>query len=457
MNLTRKQKISYGIGAVGKDMVYMLVSAYLLYYYNTVLGISATFIGAVLMAARVFDAFNDPIMGIIVAKTKTRWGRFRPWIFSGTVLNAVVLYALFAVPQAMNGDTMKVYLTVLYFAWGISYTIMDIPYWSMIPAITEVGSERENLSALARSCAGVGSAIPTVLTMILVPILGGGALALNYQIGFKWWALIVAIIFVISETVCVLNVKEKTVTEVETHGVGEMFRALFANDQAIVSVLTIILLNSALYITSNLVLYYFTYDIGNVTAYSIFSAFGGASQILAMMFFPVFRKFFEKKKLLLFSAAMEIAGYVIILLMAFTNIVKVSEISWMLLFIPGLLVFAGSGLLNVLTTVFLADSIDYGELKNGTRDESVIFSMQTFVVKLASAIAVFVAGISLDAVGIKAEAGAAQAASALNGLRLVMTIGPTILLIVGALFFTKKYILTDAKMKEISQQLQQKR
>ena len=147
--------------------------------------------------------------------------RFRPWIFSGTVLNAVVLYAMFAVPESMGAGGMKVFLTVTYFLWGITYTLMDIPYWSMIPAITEPGKERENLSALARSCAGVGSAIPTVLTMIVVPAISGAALAADklkitdYRIGFKWWALLVAVVFVISEAICVANVKERGDTVVE--------------------------------------------------------------------------------------------------------------------------------------------------------------------------------------------------------------------------------------------------
>lgn len=127
-DLQKRTKIAYGVGAVGKDMVYMLVASYILYYYNSVLGVSSVFIGTVLMAARVFDAFNDPIMGIVVAKTRSRWGRFRPWIFSGTVLNAVVLYAMFAVPESMEAGGMKVFLTVTYFLWGITYTLMDIPY-----------------------------------------------------------------------------------------------------------------------------------------------------------------------------------------------------------------------------------------------------------------------------------------------------------------------------------------
>ena len=166
--LQKKTKIAYGVGAVGKDMVYMLVASYILYYYNSVLGVSSVFIGTVLMAARVFDAFNDPIMGIVVAKTRSRWGRFRPWIFSGTVLNAVVLYAMFAVPESMGAGGMKVFLTVTYFLWGITYTLMDIPYWSMIPAVTRTPADRENLSVVGRTCAGVGSALIAMFTMLLV-------------------------------------------------------------------------------------------------------------------------------------------------------------------------------------------------------------------------------------------------------------------------------------------------
>ena len=135
MELTLKQKTAFGIGAVGKDMVYALSASYVMYYYQDVLGLSASFVGLVLMAARFFDAFNDPFMGVLVAKTRTRWGRFRPWIFSGTLLNALVLYALFAAP-VMDEAALMVYFSVVYILWGVTYTMMDIPYWSMIPAVT---------------------------------------------------------------------------------------------------------------------------------------------------------------------------------------------------------------------------------------------------------------------------------------------------------------------------------
>jgi len=102
MKLSFREKASYGIGAVGKDMVYMLSASYILYYYQDLLGIKAVTMGIILMAARVFDAFNDPIMGVLVAKTKTRWGKFRPWLLMGTLLNAVLLYLMFSAPVSLQ-------------------------------------------------------------------------------------------------------------------------------------------------------------------------------------------------------------------------------------------------------------------------------------------------------------------------------------------------------------------
>ena len=172
MKLTAKEKTAYGLGAVGKDMVYMLSASYILYYYQDILGVSAIAMGVILLVARIFDAFNDPIMGIVVAKTKTRWGKFRPWLLIGTLTNAVILFLMFSAPPSLSGSGLVAYAAVTYILWGVTYTMMDIPYWSMIPAFTEGGKEREGLSALARSCAGVGSAIVTIITVMAVTSIG---------------------------------------------------------------------------------------------------------------------------------------------------------------------------------------------------------------------------------------------------------------------------------------------
>jgi melibiose permease len=453
MKLTRGQTAAYGIGAVGKDMVYALSASYVMYFYQDILGLSATFVGLILMIARVFDALNDPFMGVLVAKTRTRWGRFRPWLMSGTILNAVVLYALFAAPS-LEGTGLMVYFAVVYILWGVTYTMMDIPYWSMIPAVTDTPKDRENLSVVGRTCAGVGSAIVQVGTLIAVSALGGG----SERAGFARIALIVAVVFVIAEAICCAKVREHDGGAMETTSVGQMFKALFSNDQAMVTVLAILLINSSLYLTSNLVIYFFKYDVGGAGwkgNYTLFTTVGGACQILGMMvLYPLLRKKLSNTGLFKTALGLAMGGYALILLTCLAGLGS----NMPLLCLCGALVFAANGILSVLTTVFLSSSTDYGELKTGRREESVIFSMQTFVVKAASGVAVFITGIGLDLIGLVGntdETGpiAAQSAGTILGLRLLMTILPILGLVTALVFFIRKFTLTDTRVQEIADAL----
>lgn len=453
MKLKAKEKVAYGLGAVGKDMVYMLSASYILYYYQDILGVSAFVMGVILMAARVFDAFNDPIMGVLVAKTRTKWGKFRPWLLIGTILNSVLLYVMFAAPPSMDGSGLAAYAAITYILWGVTYTMMDIPYWSMIPAFTEGGKEREGLTTLARTCAGVGSAIITIITMKCVYVLGQG----NERAGFKTFALIIAVIFIVFILITCITIKEKSTVDVEAPSVSQMFKALIENDQAMAVVVTIVLINCAIYTTSNLVIYFFKYDFGGSNwydSYTLFNTFGGAIQILSMMlFFPILRKFFTALRVFYISFFMAIAGYVALLVLAFTNMSSV-----FLLFIPGFFIFAANGMLTVLVTVFLANTVDYGELKNNRRDESVIFSMQTFVVKLASGVAALVASLCLGIFKLNDEAAATGVSgSSVIGLRMTMTVIPVIALLVAIVMFRKKYILTESKVDEITKQIKERR
>lgn len=605
-NLSGKEKFAYGIGAVGKDMVYMLSASYVLYYFQDIMGVSAIAMGIILLVARVFDAFNDPIMGVIVAKTKTRWGKFRPWLMIGTITNAVLLIMMFAAPPSATPGGMIAYAAVTYIMWGVTYTMMDIPYWSMVPAFTESGKEREGLSALARSCAGVGSAIITIVTVMAVAALGtlaasksddnivkvysGKTHSLNYyvacrdedgnptdnymqmdgskvtlnvtgskrffegvdepetgldgaiylkndnsdysfktddvtfeksdgdsaievaidsadsnyvtvvlyvpveeywtmtenadsevvidvksnmeveRLGFKYFTIVIGILFILFITITCVCIKEKSTVDMQTASIGEMFRALIQNDQAMTIVATIVLVNTALFITSNLLIYFFKYDLAGSNwrgNYTLFNTFAGGMQILAMMIlFPLLRKAFTTLKIFYICVFAEIIGYIVLLVMVLSGVTNVFAF-----FVPGFFIMSGFGLLNVVVTVFLANTVDYGELKNNRRDESVIFSMQTFVVKLASGIAALVASICLAVFNIQADStsaldsqglvqkmytlGEAQLIdnSSVMGLRAVMTVGPIAVLVIAYFIFSKKYILTDEKLQEIGEEL----
>ena len=459
MKLTGKEKVSYGLGAVGKDMVYMLSASYISIYFLDVMGISAAAIAVLLLVARVFDAFNDPIMGVLVAKTKTRWGKFRPWLLVGTITNAVILYMMFSIPPTLDGPGLVAYASVTYILWGLTYTMMDIPYWSMIPAFTQSGKEREGLSAFARSCAGVGSALISIITVMSVAALGrkfGGTTdnEIN-RIGYSKFALIIAILFVVFITITCLVIKEKSTVDMKSASIKDMFKALIQNDQAMTVVVAIVMINTALYITQQLVYFFLKYDFSPATYqadFTLFNTVGGGCQILAMMLlFPILRKVMDTIRIFYTCFGMAVTGYILIIIISYTG---TSNVKWLL--IPAALIMAAVGVLNVIITVFLANTVDYGELKNHRRDESVIFSMQTFVVKLASGIAGFLSSMVLFVFNINsdknAEAVAISETSSL-GLRLSMTLIPIVVLLVGFVVFRKKYILSDDRMDEITAEL----
>ena len=241
-----------------------------------------------------------------------------------------------------------------------------------------------------------------------------------------------------------------------------MFRALLQNDQAMTVVVTIVLINCSIYTTSNLVIYFFKYDFGGAgwyNSYTLFNIFGGAMQILSMMIlFPLLRKVLSTIQVFYVSFAMAIVGYVVLLVLAFTNMSNV-----FLLFIPGFFIFAANGMLSILTTVFLANTVDYGELKNDRRDESVIFSMQTFVVKLASGVAAMITAASLELFHLSNDTSDTQAVaesvagSSVVGLRMTMTVLPIVGLLIAVFVFYKKFILTEEKVEEIAQKVKEKR
>ena len=155
--LKLSEKLAFSSTAIGKNLVYFLVATYYMFYLTQVQGLSGTVVGIFFGFTRVFDAINDPLMGTIVDNTRSKFGKFRPWIMAGTVLNAIVLVLMFT-SLADTGIILKyVFYLMLYVLWGITYTLMDVPYWSMIPAIATCGKDKDSVSALTQLAAGIGT------------------------------------------------------------------------------------------------------------------------------------------------------------------------------------------------------------------------------------------------------------------------------------------------------------
>ena len=382
MKFTGKQTAAYGIGAVGKDMVYALSASYVMYYYQDVLGLSATFVGAILMIARVFDAANDPFMGVIVAKTETKYGKFRPWLFVGTVMNALVLFALFSVPKGMTGQGLMVWFAVAYILWGVTYTMMDIPYWSMVPSFTSEEKERNLVATIARTFSGIGQGIISILTPIICPLLSTGITdAKGYSAsGFSRWAGICGVALVFFALICVLLTKETNVVygEKKKFSLKQIFTVIKNNDQLVVFIIFAMLSNAGWYLTSSTAVYYFTDTLGNSKLQSLFQTIGTVGSVLGLLVVPVLSKWFSKRTTYTISLSTAIVGYALMLITG-----PILKLNVVIMDVCYILASVGVSSMFVSQTIFLADIVDYGEYKNGERNESITFSMKGFLQKMA--------------------------------------------------------------------------
>lgn len=456
MNITLKDKITYGIGGFGKNVAYGLVASYTLYYYNTVLGISASFVGVLLMVARIFDAFNDPLMGVVVAKTKSKYGRYKPWILSGAVLNAFVLYAMFTVPVSLAGTGLKMYVTITYFLCGITYTLSDIPYWSIIPAITKAGRKRESLTVFARTFSAIGVAIPTIATMLVVPILGGGSGKAEFRTGFSILSLIIAGIYVITTVITVWNLPNGENAVAKDATVRELLNALLKNDQAMFLAIIIILFSAATTMTTNLAVYMFDYEtgiqpmiitlsedmvIGTKMQYTLFMAINASMQLLAMMvLYPLLRKRLSNRQIFIGSCGFAMIGYLILMIYIFGE-----SVSFLMLLLPCMCISLANGTTYIQISIFVAGAVDYGEAKTGRREDSIVSSLQTLMVKLSAAFASLLVGIGIDLVHLN-EKVIIQTPDTLARLRFLYAI-PPLILVVGAfiVFLWRKTIGVEQK------------
>jgi melibiose permease len=170
---TWREKIGYGVGAIGLDLSYglFLFIPFILSFKR--FGFKGGFLLLLTPIARIWDGVNDPIMGTIVDNTKTRFGKYRPWIVIGALSNAIVLALLFT-SFGMSGTKLYVYIAFMYILWGMTNTMADIPYWSMVPSFTNDPKDRNMIATVARTFSGFGQGLITVLTPIILPMLSKG-------------------------------------------------------------------------------------------------------------------------------------------------------------------------------------------------------------------------------------------------------------------------------------------
>jgi melibiose permease len=442
----RNQRLAYGLGALGKDFGVAIVFLYTMFFMIDVVGLNPAFVGGLMLFARIFDAFTDPAMGLIVDNTRTRWGKFRPWILIGAVVNSIFIVALFTVPEGWN---LEAYFAVAFILWGITYTINDISYWSMLPTLATGKRSRERLAVVPRLFAAAAWWLLGTFGILAVAELGNG----DDAAGFRALALIMAALFVGLSLVCVAVVRPLIEADpaAEKTSIGRMAKLITQNDQLVAFLGAVVLFNMIIQIAGGMALFYFTDVVGYQELFAVWQGVGGLTQMAALFMLPALAKRLPRQVVYGIASALPVAGLSLLFL---TNIVAPG--STVLVGASSILLNLGVGLFLGISIVMLADVVDYGEYKFGTRNESVVFSVQPMLVKFAAAFAGAFVGFGLGIVGYDADLDV-QSDGTKAGMTVLMIGLPIACAVVGYVIYQLKFKLNGEFHEEVLRSLEAER
>lgn len=460
MNQTTRNKICFGLGTVGRDALYSLVSMYLLVHLTDVVKFSddgLAVIGIILTLFGVFDAIIDPFVGAIVDNTKTRWGKFKPWILIGMIGTGILTVLMFHNFE-MDEVSHIILLAITYLLFSIFFSLNDIAYWSLMPAISKDQQVREGVGAFARICANVGM-FAMVLIYLNVP---GFFPDKSARDAYFLFAIIVAAIMWIFQSITLIGVKEdrSQLEKTERTSLKDLFRALFKNDQLLVTAVSMALFMIGYCTTTGFGTYYFKYAYKDEGMYMVFAAVLAVAQLTALSIFPLFRKKFTRKQLYTGSMIAVAISYVIFFL----------SFEWMpLIVIAGLGLFFAQAFIQLLMLLFLADAVEYGEWKLGKRNEAASFAVQPFINQFGGAVSKGIVSFTLIISGINAIANsltgdpiideeliAATPDSSLWIMKLSMMILPLICILIGFVLYNKKFKIDEKMYAQICKDLEER-
>lgn len=454
---TWREKIGYGIGAVGLDLSYGLFYSFLSYYLSSVLGLKEAFLLVLTPLARIWDGVNDPIMGTIIDNTRTRMGKYRPWIIIGACCNAIVLSLLFT-SFGMSGTKLYIYIAVMYVLWDMTNTMADIPYWSMVPSFTNNPKDRNMISTVARTFSGIGQGLITILTPLILPLLSDGMTTEDgYSAsGFSRWAIICSIALVGFALICALSTKERNVVynEKQKFSLKQIFEVIKSNDQLVIFMVFATLSNAGWYLTSSTAVYYFADVLRDPSAQSLFQTIGAVGSAIGLLVIPVLSKWLSKKRIYQFSLSIAVVGYVLMYL--FGPVLRMT----LMLDLSYIISSIGIGSMFVSQTIFLADIVDYGEYKTGKRSESITFSMKGFLQKMAYTIQTIIlfGGLGLVNYNEQISTATREINTVTQNTIGFITFGcPAILILLSLIVFSKKFKISGELAQKVHDYISEKR
>ena len=490
--IVKKNLIMFPIGTVGRDMMYNLVTSYLLTFVlftHKLTAAQLTAITAIMVAARVFDALNDPIMGNIIERTRTRWGKFKPWLVIGILTTAVVIYLAFNVQ--LQGWGFVWFFGIMYFLYSITYTMHDISYWGMVPALSSDADTRNKYTSRATLFAGIGG----VLAAAFIPMFtaGGNAIGGNAVTAYGRVALIIAILGPVFLAFTIFGVRETrnyNDDPVPPISFKKIVTTITGNDQLLWIALIFLLqqIGNGIVMAGVGQTYIYVeygYEGGFFT---LFQMLGMVVTAFLMVFYPAISRKCPRKKLMRQLMGIGVVGYAVMLLPSLllkTGAMRVAgfDVKFLLLTLGYMLANFGQYGFYLIMMISIMNTVEYNEYKHGTRDEGIVSSLRPFLTKLASALTVAIANISYivfniihytngiadleqaaSAGEITAEQKAEEITTLLSGVQhgqslgllLVMTVLPCLLMFLSFLLYQRRYKLDEEEYARICMELAEK-
>lgn len=493
VSAVKKNLIYYPLGTVGRDAVFCLINSYLLTFVlftRPLNGAQVAAITGIMIAARIFDALNDPIMGNIIERTRSRYGKFKPWLLAGGLSTSVVIYLLFNVK--LQGWSFVWFFGLMYFAFSITYTMSDISYWGMIPALGSDADARNQFTSRATLFAGIGS----TLASILIPLFttGSGAIGGSTSVAYGWIALVIAILapLFILFTVCGVREHRESTDRSQKKKVSlsQTFKIILRNDQLVwVAVIFLIQqIGNGLVIGgigSTYIYFTFGYDGG---LYSLFTTVGMSATAFLMIFYPMISRRIHRKKLLGIMSLIAAAGYAMMLAAGVLPVL--GDGSFWLLVTGYMLSNFGQYCFYLVMMISIMNTVEYNEYKFGVREEGIITSLRPFITKMGSALIVALTSATYLILGVTdytnqisaleqecaqgliteeqklsqisgvifgtAEGYAGVGRGKSLGLLIAMTVLPCVLMLVSFFLYRKKYKLDEEEYERICGELKKR-
>ena len=441
-----RNRICFGLGTVGRDMFYSFEANTLLHFLTYVLDLPVWVFAAasmILSVMRIFDAFNDPITGLLIDNIRSPWGKFKPAILFGGILSAVTSLLLFANIGA--GWSFVIIFGIAYLLWDVSFGINDIGYWTLLPVMSSDQKQRERNGTFARICANIGMYIVMVAWQPVTSALGD-----TPQVWF-WCAVVIAAIYLLGLLFPLLGVKEKRVApeNQESTSFKQMWRALAGNDQLMWTTLAMGLFMVGYCTTVNFAVTYMKYIFGDEGMYVVLVAVVGVSQLGTLAVYPKIAAKMNRRQLYTLGTVLVVIGYIVFFF---------AEVSIAVIALGAVLVFVGQAFIQTLMLMFLADTVEYGQWKLGKRNESITFSIQPFINKIGGAIATGVVSITLLLSGVKTEGGTAEVIDAAGKLTIksAMFVLPLVFILLGYVIYLKKYKIDEEFYGQILKDLEER-